>query len=72
MVWFFDQTPLANLTCEIALRYDGKELTLRKVEMPPGRRDITETWRTDDMVRTLVEKRIRTVRKALKLPSPDS
>jgi len=62
MVWFFEPTSDTNMEYEIVLRYDGKQLTVEKVQIvrieTPAFTDITELWRGNHVVEGVI-KRVR-------------
>jgi hypothetical protein len=70
MVWFFEPTIDPNVEYEIVLRYDGRELTVARVQIvriePIAVTDVTRHRRQNPMVEDLV----RSVRDALLLTYP--
>jgi hypothetical protein len=60
MAWFFEPTSDPNMEYEIVLRYDGKELTVAKVQAvriePLALTDITKLWRGNPVVEGVIER----------------
>jgi len=68
MAWFFEPTTDPNVEYEIILRYDGKELTVAKVQVvriePVALTTITKFWKGNPIIEGLIER----VRNTLELP----
>jgi hypothetical protein len=68
MAWFFEPTSDLNTEYEIVLLYDGKELTVAKVQVvrikPLALTDITKLWKGNPIVDRVIER----VRNILELP----
>jgi hypothetical protein len=70
MAWFFEPTSDPNMEYEIVLLYDGKKLTVAKVQIvriePVAFTDITKHWRGNSIVEEVIDR----VRSTLGLPEP--
>jgi len=68
IAWFFQPTTDPNVQYEIILRYDGKELTVAKVQIvriePLALTTVTKFWKGNPVVEGLIEH----VRHTLELP----